>query len=1794
MKHANMTNIPGYQIAGQIYESTNSLVYRGLRDRDSLPVVLKVLKEDYPTPEELTRYRQEYDITRGLADSEGVVRAYSLEKYGNTLMICLEDFGGESLGHWLAERQMSLTEQLTLAVRAAEILGQIHRQDIIHKDISPANLVLNPTTGVLKFIDFGISTRLSKQHPTLRNPDVLEGTLPYISPEQTGRMNRALDYRTDFYSLGATFYELFTGKRPFESKDAVELVHSHIALRPVPPCEISPELPTVVSDIILKLLEKTAEERYQSAWGISADLGKCLAALRETGTVEPFALARRDIPDRFRIPEKLYGREHETDTLLAAFERVAEGGAEIMTVAGYSGIGKSVLVREIYRSLAGSQGYFISGKFDQFLRSIPYSALVSAFRELVRQLLTENEEQLSVWREKLLAALGPNGQVVIDMIAEIELITGPQPAVPRLGSAESQNRFNLVFQNFMKVFCQPEHPLVIFLDDLQWADSATLRLLEIVMSDRENTALLLIGAYRDNEVDPTHPLMTTLDTLREEGAAVSRITLKPLAAEHVSRLIAESLHRSPEAVGPLTDLVMRKTGGNPFFVNQFLHTLYEEELLVFKKTSEDFGELSRAVLETSKVLRYGWQWETDRIEALGITDNVVDLMIGKLRRLPESAQQVLRLAACAGSHFDLDTLSVIYEKSAADTFQDLTPALTEGLVLPLSEPEVAGDDIRLSPMTIGLMHFLHDRVQQAAYALIDDERKQDVHLRIGRLMLENTPADAFEEKVFDIAGHFSHGIDLLSDPAERLEIARLNLTAGRKAKTSAAYGAAVSHLAAGRECLPENSWESEYDLTLSLLTEATEAAYLSGDIEQMEQLAQVVLEHAQTLSDQMKVCEIRIMAYIAQNQQRKAIKIALSFLNRLGISFPEEPTQEEVGLALQKTQSSLSGKPIPSLIDLPIMTSTDMILAMRIMVAIAPAAHQTSPRLFILMILKQVALSLEYGNAAESSFFYVSHGMILCCVFDIESGYQFAQLALDLLERLGENGLKVKVAEIFNVFVRPWKEHARETLQPLLGIYQTGLETGDLGYVAYSIHCYLSCSYFIGRQHATLEPEMARYSHVLARLRQENVLNWNNIYWQVVLNLMGHSDNPCRLTGEVYDENIQLPLHQQANDRTAILFLHLNKCILHYLFQEYAEAVENAEIAEQYLDGATGALAVAIFHFYDSLAWLAVYPGLPQSEQEAVLTKVSANQHKLKLWAEHAPMNFQHKHDLVEAEKARVLGRNWQAAGFYDKAIELARENEYVNEEALACELAGQFYLAEGRSGIAHFYLRDARYAYQRWGAEAKVRDMETRHPQLLASEPARAAATKEITISETQTSSTTGSSEWMDLSSIMKASQTLSGEIVLARLLEKMMRIVIENAGARKGFLLLEKGGEWLIEAEGDVEGDEVRVMRSVGIGESDAVCAGIVYYVARTLESVVLDDAANDGDFTREEHIRKHGSKSVLCMPLLHKGELNSILYLENSLTTDAFTPERLELLKVLSSQAAISVENASLYANLEQKVDERTRQLEESLETLRRTQDHLVQSEKMAALGGLVAGVAHEINTPVGIGISEASFIKAKTRSFSESYRSGSLRRSDFEKYIRNATESAASILTNLGRAADLIASFKQVAADQSSDQRRRFALKPYIREILVSLSPKFKKTSHTITVNCPEDLEIDSHPGAFSQIIANFVTNSLLHGFEGIESGKIRFDVTTEGEDILFRYSDNGVGMDEESLGRVFDPFFTTKRTRGGTGLGMHIVFNLVTQTMGGEIKCSSTPGEGTGFLIRMKAEDPDSDIMRSDA
>ncbi len=1744
-----MYNIANYQIVNKIYESTNSIVYRAIRNQDGLAVILKTLKTDYPTASELSRYHQEFAILSELKNIDGIINVYHLEKYKNTPILCIEDFQGKSLSYWLKNHKVTLKEQLMLAVLISQNLALIHQQGIIHKDINPANIIWNPDTNVLKIIDFGISTQFSKQQLSLKNPEVLEGTLSYMSPEQTGRMNRVIDYRSDFYSLGVTLYELFTGQLPFTSQDAMELVYSHLAKQPLAAVKVKPDLPIVISDIINKLLAKTAEERYHSAWGIHADLQCCYDDLQQTGSIKSFELAQKDISDKFYIPQKLYGRNNEINQLLAAFERIIHGTTEIMLVAGYSGIGKSVLVKEIYRVLTKNNGYFISGKFDQLQRNVPYGAIINAFKELVQQLLTENETKLNQWKQKLLTALRNNGQVIIDVIPEIEQIIGKQAPITELSMAESQNRFNMVFQNFIRVFCHPDHPLVIFLDDLQWVELETLKLLKLIT---DNTGLLIIGAYRDNEVSSSHPLITSLNSLREEKININQITLKPLSFEHVNQLIADSVHQTTTATHNLAELVVAKTQGNPFFINQFLHALYKEKLLYF-------------VLPTPDKNAY-WQWDIQKIKNTNITDNVVDLMINKLKKLPMSAQQVIRLAACIGNRFDLHTLAIVYEKSLYDTFQDVMLVLMEGLLLPKSEAKLLENE----QLVIEQLQFLHDRVQQAAYALIDDSEKKAVHLQIGRLLLKNT--HDVEEHIFDIVEQLNKSIDLITNKSEKLQIAKLNLIAGKKAKQATAYKTAINYLTIGRAFLMPDSWEQTHDLTCELFIEAVETAYLSGDYQQMEALAHTTLRHTRSFNDEVRICEIRIEAYNGQHQPLKSIQVALAFLKRLNIDLPEIPTDEQVGSVLQTTNAIFAQQSIKKLFDLPVMSGTNEKLAMRILTALRQPTYHSSPNLMIISTLKQVELSLQYGNTVGSSFGYIGYGFILCTQHDgnIASGYQLGLLSLKLSEKLDPAWLQVRIFEIFNVLIRPWSEHVRTSFQPLIENYHKGLEVGELEFASYSICMKCQYAYFAGQKLNEFIEDIALYTDEVAKIKREHMVGWNRIFWQTGLNLLKNNDNPCRLIGEAYDETVQLPQHLAANDKTAIHFFYLNRSFLHYLFQYNAQAVEDSQLAQHYLDGATGLLSTAIFYFYDSLIQLSIYSELTLSEQTDCINKINLNQQKMALWARHAPMNFQHKYDLVEAEKARVLGQYGDARELYDQAIELAEKNQYINEAALAYELAGRFYMGRNKSNLAQLYLRDAHYAYQQWEAMAKAKDLEARYADLFIIQRDSSASNSINThpVLSSTASSNHNISAQLDLNSIMKAAQTLSGEIVLSQLLEKMMQIVMESAGAEKGYLLLPKHDKWFIEAEIHINDDTATVLQSRSIEQDAPLSKHILHYIIHTKQAIVLDDASQEKQFSHDVYITLNQPKSLLCLPLLHHGLLNGILYLENNLTIGAFTKKRLEILNLLSSQLGISIQNALFYAKLEEKVAERTDELKQQTLALEQANVSLVQlnQEKNEFLG--IA--AHDLKNPLQAIQGSAALIEMAL---------------DAEQFESKAEviEFANMINVSAERMFDLIMNLLNVNAIEAGQMEVNLKLIDILPILQVVVREYQKKAlSKNITVHFEpmrdQKYMVYADNRTLQQILDNLISNAVKYS---PFNARVDIRILKQETDIKIEIQDQGKGLSPEDQAKLFGKFvrLSTKPTGGehSTGLGLFIVKKMV-DALHGKVWCESELNKGSTFIL----------------
>ncbi|BAB73957.1 trifunctional serine/threonine-protein kinase/ATP-binding protein/sensor histidine kinase [Anabaena sp. FACHB-709] len=1772
-----MITLPNYQIIELIGEGVKTNVYHAISIPDSKLVVIKILKTEYPELKDIAALKHEYELIKNL-DIPGVVKAHGFEKYNNCFALVLEEFDGTSLHKVIQEKKIGLLDFCKIGIQITQALGELHRKYIIHKDIKPQNIIVNLETHQVKIIDFSISSLLFQEKAKLNNPNLLEGTIAYMSPEQTGRMNRSIDYRTDFYSLGVTFYEMLTGQLPFIVTDPMELVHCHIAKQPISINQLIPEIPEVVSEIIMKLLSKTAEERYQSALGIKADLEKCLNQLVAVDSITTFPIGQHDQSSQLQIPEKLYGREAEIDILMAAFENVNQGHKELILVAGYSGIGKSALVNEIHKPVIKNRGYFIAGKFEQFQRNIPYASLIQAFQELMQQLLTESGQQLANWRERILAALVPNAQIIIDVIPELELIIGKQPEVPQLGSAEAQNRFNLVMQKFINVFAQKEHPLVVFLDDLQWADLASLKLIQLLAINSDIQYLFLIGAYRDNEVDSSHHLMLILQEIEKNRTPINIIYCQNLKITDVCQLVGDTLKSGLEDSKELAKLIFHKTGGNPFFINQLLKFIHQENLLVFNFIT---GQ---------------WQWYIQYIQMLDITDNVVDLMIGKIQKLKDNTQNIIKIAACIGNRFNLNTLSCINEKSHNATALDIWEALQAGLIIPLSDnyklPQLL-DDVDIFVIDY---KFLHDRVQQAAYALIPDEHKKEIHLNIGRLLLKNIDKSLLEEKIFDIANQLNMGAGLITAPEERYKLAALNLMAGRKAKDSTAYESAVSFLKQGLNLLDIDCWQKHYELTLDLHVETVESAYLNTNFEEAEPLFATVIANSKNILDAVKVYEKKIQFYVGQNRMREALDLDLQVLGMLGVSLSQTPPAE---------------LKIEELINLPEMMDPSKLAAMRILMTAMPPAYLADPALLPLIAFTMIDLCLQYGNSSFAAYAYGFYGLILCGPLNnIESGYRFGKLSLQILNQFNAKEIKSKVYALFNIFVRHWKEHIQTTIEPLQEGVQSGLDTGDIEYVGYNGLLVCWHPFWSGENLETVEQRLDKYINLAQRIQQEHFTVCLLILKQLLTELKQGLKNEVYLDGDDFNNSI---MQRMAGNITAIFYAYLAKSILSYFFKDYSQAVKNAELAQQYEVAVGGTFYLIEYKFYYSLALLALCLNLTSdADITSALEKVSENQQQLKEWADHAPINNQHKYELVEAEKARVLGQVLIAMEYYECAIQGAHKFGYIHEEALAYECAAEFYFSLGRNEFACLYITKAHYGYRHWGASAKVRNLESKYPELTAKISSQYPA--DFTNTNITTSTASEKSSGLDLISVIKASQTLSEVILLDNLLEKLMTIVIENAGAQTGILLLEKAGNLLIEAKASVDKDDVTVGQSIPFEDSQQLPISVINFVRRTRKDVVLSDASNEGSFILDPYIIKQDIKSIICTSILNQGKLIGILYLENNLIVGAFTADRIQILKLLSTQAAISLENARLYANLEEKIEERTRELNENnlrlrqtLHELKLTQTQLIQTEKMSSLGQMVAGIAHEINNPVSFIHGNLSHIDNYANdllTLIDIYRSIYPEATpEIEEFLENIDvdfikedmpKTLSSMKIGTQRIREIVLTLRNFSRLDEADMKP-VDIHEGIESTLLILQSRLQakpgKPAIEIIKNYAELPKVECYTGQLNQVFMNILNNAIdsleklnrEHNLEEIKTDASAIAIRTEVVNpdlVAISIKDNGLGMSDSVRQRIFDPFFTTKPIGQGTGLGLSISYQIVVDKHRGSIECISTPGQGAEFIIQI--------------
>jgi PAS domain S-box-containing protein len=1420
----------------------------------------------------IQRLEHEYAL-RGELDAGWAARPVALTHDNGRMTLVLEDPGGAPLDQLLG-RPLEISHFLHIAIPLAGALRRVHARGLVHKDIKPENILVDAASGGVWLTGFGIASRLPREHQAPAPPEVIAGTLAYMAPEQTGRMNRSVDARSDLYALGVTFYEMLTGQLPFTAADPMEWVHCHVARQPVPPNERVAGIPGPLSAIVMKLLAKTAEERYQTAAGVEADFRRGLAEWDSHGRIDAFPLRSHDLSDRLLIPEKLYGREREIDALLAAFNRVvARGTPELVLVSGYSGVGKSSVVNELHKALLPPRGLFASGKFDQYKRDIPYATLAQAFQTLIRQILAKSEAEVASWRDTLSEAIGPNGQLIVNLIPEVEFVIGKQPPVPDLPPQDAQNRFQMVFRRFVGVFARLEHPLALFLDDLQWLDAATLELLEHLVTDPDVRHVLLIGAYRDNEVSPSHPLMRTLDAVRKAGARIQEVVLTPLEVDDVGRLLADSLHCNRNSALPLAQLVHERTGGNPFFAIQFLAGLAEEGLLAFDANTS------------------AWISDLARIRAKRYTDNVVEFMVAKLKRLPDMTQQALQQLACLGNVAEIATLTLVRGISEDELHTALWEAARTGLILRLDSSYA----------------FLHDRVQEAAYALIPENERAETHLRIGRVLASRAPSEELEEKIFEIVNQMDRGAALINSREERDRVAELNLIAGKRAKTSTAYASALNYLAAGRALLTEDSWQRQYELIFSIEYHWAECELLTANLAAAGERLMMLSQRAGSLTDIAAVACLRLTLYTTLDRSDLGVEVCLEYLQRSGVHWSPHPITDEVQREYDRIWQQVGSRSIEELVDVPLMSNPEAHATLDVLTEVVTPALFTDKNLLSLVICRMVNLSLEHGNSDGSCFAYVWFGMILGPHFgDYQAGFRFGRLGYDLVEKRGLHRYQARAYMSFGNLVMPWTRHIQTGRDLVRRAFDAANKIGDLTFAAYSCNNLNTNLLATGDSLGDAQREADNGLDFARKARFGLVIDIITAQLGLIRTLRGLTPEFGSFNDEGFNES-QFEEHLQNDPRLALpeCWYWVRKLQARVYANDYASAIEAASKAKQLLWTSPSFFEVAEYYFYDALAQAAQCDAASAGERALHLETLTAHHKQLEVWAENCPENFANRATLVAAEIARLEGRALDAMDLYEQAIRSARANGFVHNEALAYELAARFYAARGFEEFAHVYLRNARYGYLRWGADGKVRQLERLHPYLReASAPASPTATIGARV------------EQLDVGTVLKAAQAVSGEIVLDKLIERLMRIAVEHAGAERGLLILFQGDEPRIAAEATTGRGQVEVtLRQTAVSPAE-LPESVLRYVIRTRESVIIDDALAQNPFSADEYICQKHARSVLCVALVKQAKLIGVLYLENNLVSNVFTSARISVLELLASQAAISLENARLYNDLQER--------------------------------------------------------------------------------------------------------------------------------------------------------------------------------------------------------------------------------------------------------------------------------------
>jgi PAS domain S-box-containing protein len=1798
-------------------------------------IVLAVLPAaEHPTPQILDRLAHEYEL-RDELDGAWAAKPLELVQDATRTILVLEDGGGEPL---IVGAPIEIGSFLRLAVHFAAALGKVHRRGLVHKDIKPANILVNRSSGKVQLTGFGFASRRPRERQSPAPLESIAGTLAYMAPEQTGRMNRSIDSRSDLYSLGVTLYQMLTGSLPFTASDPMELIHCHLARQPVPPSERVQNVPIPVSAIVMKLLAKTAEDRYQTAAGLERDLRCCLEQWEARSRIDDFRLGEHDTPDRLLIAENMYGRAREVETLLASFDRIVTSGVpKLVLVSGYSGIGKSSVVNELHKVLVPPRGLFASGKFDQYKRDVPYATLVQAFQSLVRPLLSKSDAELAGWRDAILEALGPNARLVVDLVPELKLIIGEQPPIPELPPQQAHSRFQLVFRRFISVFARPEHPLVLFLDDLQWLDAATLDLLEDLLLEPDVQQLMLIGSYRDNEVASNHPLTRKLAAIRQ-GATVEEIKLAPLTCDDLGQLIVDSLRCDQERAAPLAQLVHQKTEGNPFFAIQFISALVEEGMLTFDHDNTR------------------WSWDLDRIHAKRYTDNVVDLMLGKLSRLPGATQQALQQFACLGNLAEIDALVMLQGTSEEAVHAELWEAARLGLI----------ERVEAS------YRFVHDRVQEAAYSLIPETSRAKLHLRVGRLLLAHTPPEKRDEAIFEIVNQLNRAVNLITSLDERVQLAELNLIAGKRAKSSSAYASALKYLIAGGALLSEEFWERQHELIYELELQRSECEFLTGALAEAEQRLATLATRAGNALERATVACLRVDLYTTLDQAGRAVAVALDYLRHLGIDWSTHPAEDEARREYERIWSQLGNRAIEELIDLPSMTDAASLGTIDVLNKVVPPALWTDANLVFLVICRAVNLTLEHGNCDGSCAAYVRLGMMVGArLGDYQVGFRFGRLGYDLVERRGLKGSQPRTYMHFGNVILPMTRHVRAGRDLMRQAFEAANKIGDLICGSYYGLHMATNRLMAGDPLAETQREAENGLAFAEKARFGLAIDIIATQLGLMRTLRGLTPVFGSFDDEHFDElRIERRFLETPDLALSECWYWIRKLQARFFAGDIAAAVEASSRAQGLLRTSASYLEEAEYHLYGALAHGASCDLTTGDERERHLAAITAHHRQLELRAQACPENFENRAALVGAEIARIEGRELDAERLYEKAIGSARANGFIHNEALANELASRFYAGRGFGRFANLHLWDARYGYLRWGADGKVRQLERLYPRLHIADEGGAVGKVGEPV------------QHMDVTAVVRASQAVSSEIELPGLIETLMKIALQNAGADRGLLILSRDNGFWIEAEGQASGNGIAVVMYHAPVSGPDCPEALLRHVIRTQKTLILDDASQSIALCGEDYVHRRHPRSILCLPLMKQANLAGLLYFENALATHAFTPDRIAVLELLASQAAISLDNTLLYRDLRER-EARIRRLVDSniigilfwdahgnisyandafLSMTGYTRQELISGavgwkemtpaeyhaddaqrvDQLRLLGQLPPREKEFFRKdgsrlPVLIGsalltesrdhgisfvldLTERKQAEAEARESERRYQDmqlelahanrvatmGQLTSSiahEVSQPISAVAINAGAALNWLGRKPPdfekALTSIEEIAKDahRSSEvlgrirelfkkappRKERLDLNEAVREVIVLTRSEALKNQITVKTLLAEGLpSIEGDRVQLQQVLLNLVVNAVQAMTNTTDRARdLLITTAPSGSNfVLVRVADSGPGLDPQMLERIFDPYYTTKTE--GLGMGLTICRSIM-DAHNGRLWASANQPRGVVFQFTLPAD-----------